>query len=226
MFVRKRTLSTNCRRSISGSPNTISLRPGPPSPLIFVAVLLVFAVGSLAASDKKSDGVSTKNLNAADTRNPPGSDSETSMVTSMGDLPFMADPAGAVLAPYRSVSQPIRPRNCLLIFENLCRALKNKPIVVLGLAQTTTLVSDGVTTRQFLKHGYVEVDPVTRLFIGSKPTWARMAPLGVVQVMAGMWLAERMAGSHHSWIRRLWWLPQMIGIAGNAAATANNLTLH
>jgi hypothetical protein len=53
-----------------------------------------------------------------------------------------------------------------------------------------------------------------------------MAPLGAVQVVAGMWLAERMAKSQHVWLRRLWWLPQTIGIAGNIAASAHNVTLH
>jgi hypothetical protein len=53
-----------------------------------------------------------------------------------------------------------------------------------------------------------------------------MAPLGAVQVIAGMWLAERMSKSQHVWVRRLWWLPQTIGIAGNIAASAHNTTLH
>jgi hypothetical protein len=91
--------------------------------------------------------------------------------------------------------------------------------------QTAALVSDGVSTRQFLRRGYVEIDPVARIFIGRKPTWARMAPLGAVQVVAGMWLAEQMASSRHDWVRRLWWLPQVIGIAGNAASSAHNVAL-
>jgi len=88
------------------------------------------------------------------------------------------------------------------------------------------LVFDGVATRQFIRRGYSEVDPVTKIFIGSKPTWGRMAPLGAVQVVAGMWLAERMKTSQHIWVRRFWWLPQLMGIAGNAAATVHNRTLH
>jgi hypothetical protein len=50
-----------------------------------------------------------------------------------------------------------------------------------------------------------------------------MAALGAVQVFAGMWIAERMATKRHPWIRRFWWLPQIMGIAGNAAA--HNSTL-
>jgi hypothetical protein len=140
-----------------------------------------------------------------------------------------ANPANSVLEVLNSDRQAIHhvsSMKCMIFHETLCQALKNRPIVVLATLQTAMLVSDGVTTRQFLRRGYVEVDPITRILIGAKPTWARMAPLGAVQVVAGMWLAERMSMSRHQWVRRFCWLPQMIGIAGNAAATGHNFTLH
>jgi hypothetical protein len=147
---------------------------------------------------------------------------------------FTASPASrAVIDPANSVDKsdnqaihPVPSLKCMIFHETLCQALKNRPIVVLATLQTAMLVSDGVTTRQFLRRGYVEVDPITRILIGTKPTWARMVPLGAVQVVAGMWLAERMSISRHLWIRRFWWLPQIVGIAGNAAATGHNFTLH
>ena len=126
---------------------------------------------------------------------------------------------------YKS-GEPTRPGKCVLLEKNLCGAVKNRPVVLLGALQTGALISDGVTTRQYLHRGYVEVDPLTRAFLGRTPTWSRMAPLGAVQVIAGMWLAERMSKSQHVWVRRLWWLPQTIGIAGNVAASAHNTTLH
>ena len=125
---------------------------------------------------------------------------------------------------YKS-GEPTLTGKCVLFERSLCGALKNTPVVLLGTIQTGALISDGVTTRQYLHRGYVEVDPLTRAFLGRTPTWSRMAPLGAVQVIAGMWLAERMSKSQHVWVRRLWWLPQTIGIAGNIAATAHNTTL-
>jgi hypothetical protein len=125
---------------------------------------------------------------------------------------------------YRSGEATISGR-CVLLERNLCGAVRSRPIVLLGAVQTGALISDGVTTRQYLHRGYVEVDPLTRVFLGRTPTWGRMAPLGAVQVVAGMWLAERMATSQHVWVRRLWWLPQVVGIAGNIAATAHNTSL-
>jgi hypothetical protein len=114
---------------------------------------------------------------------------------------------------------------CVLFNQTLCGAMKNKPILALAMLQTAALISDGVTTRQYLDRGYVEVDPFTKILIGSKPTWARMAPLGMVQVFTGMWLAQQMAISQHVWVRRFRWLPQIAGIAANAAAAAHNVTL-
>jgi len=131
---------------------------------------------------------------------------------------------GLVNADKNPISHLQSPK-CILFPESFCRATRNKPILALTTMQTAALVSDGVTTRQFLRRGYVEIDPVARILIGRKPTWARMAPLGAVQVVAGMWLAEQMASSRHDWVRRLWWLPQVIGIAGNAASSAHNVTL-
>ena len=135
------------------------------------------------------------------------------------------DPLKRGLKTQYKTGDPTFSGRCVLLKRNLCEALKNGPVVLLGATQTGALISDGVTTRQYLQRGYVEVDPLTRAFLGRKPTWGRMAPLGAVQVVAGMWLAERMATSRNGWIKRFWWLPQVIGIAGNAAATGHNVTL-
>src|SRR5205807_3412646 len=115
---------------------------------------------------------------------------------------------------------------CILLEMTLCHAVHDKLILALTTVQTVVLVSDGVTTRQFVKRGYVEVDPLTRILIGRKPTWGRMAPLGAVQVVASVWVAERMKTSRHIWVRRLWWMPQMIQIAANGFSAERNLTLH
>ena len=140
--------------------------------------------------------------------------------------PFVVnDPLKRSLKTQYKAGDPTLSGRCVLLERSLCGALKNKPIVLLGAIQTGALISDGVTTRQYLQRGYVEVDPLTRTLLGRTPTWGRMAPLGAIQVFAGMWLAERMAKNQHAWVRRLWWLPQTIGIAGNIAATAHNLTL-
>jgi hypothetical protein len=139
--------------------------------------------------------------------------------------PAFSDPPSGFLQSDDKTIHPLRPSRCILFNEGLCRAIHDKREIGLAAIKTAALVADGVTTRQYLSRGYVEVDPLTKIFLGSKPTWGRMAPLGAVQVIAGMWIAERMATSRHRWIRRFWWLPQVVGIAGNTLATANNVSL-
>jgi hypothetical protein len=185
--------------AISGAPNEIAAIPGGVTP----------------------DGFRSGPANRSD--QPSGS---TTPAFSASDSPYyLSDPPSALLQSDNRPIHRVPATNCLLLIEGLCQAMKNKPLLALTTVQAAALVSDGVTTRQFLRRGYTEVDPVARILIGSKPTWARMAPLGAAQVVAGMWLAQRMATSRHVWVRRFWWLPQVMGIAGNLAATGHNIAL-
>ena len=111
---------------------------------------------------------------------------------------------------------------CILLSASLCRATHDKPVMVLGLSQAAVLVEDGITTREQVRLGYTEVDPLTKAVLGSRPTWARMAPLGALQCLLETWLAERMRASPNRWIRRLWWLPQSVGIGGNIWGVETN----
>ena len=208
-----------------------------------LSILLAFITSECLAAANNDDVVTGSSAKLAKTANAttasdPGSQgtaiSDSSTVNEGADTlaftesqpPFAVnDPPRRSLKTQYKAGDPTLSGRCVLLERSLCGALKNKPIVILGAIQTGALISDGVTTRQYLQRGYVEVDPLTRALLGRTPTWGRMAPLGAVQVVAGMWLAERMAKSQHVWVRRLWWLPQTIGIAGNIAASAHNLTL-
>jgi hypothetical protein len=145
--------------------------------------------------------------------------------TTMGPRYSVDQSLSGTLAKPKGADRRMTSTRCILFNQSLCGAMKNKPVVALAMLQTAALISDGITTRQYLDRGYVEVDPLTKILIGSKPTWARMAPLGMVQVFAGMWMAQQMASSQHVWVRRFRWLPQIAGIAANAAAAAHNVTL-
>jgi hypothetical protein len=209
-----------------------------------LSILLVFTASKCLAAANNDDVVTGSSAKPAKTANAtaasdPGSQgtaiSDGSTVNEGADTlaftesqpPFAVnDPPRRNLKTQYKAGDPTLSGRCVLLERSLCGALKNKPIVLLGAIQTGALISDGVTTRQYLQRGYVEVDPLTRTLLGRTPTWGRMAPLGAIQVFAGMWLAERMAKNQHVWVRRLWWLPQTIGIAGNIAATAHNVTLH
>jgi hypothetical protein len=210
---------------------------------LLLTILLPFTASECLAAANNDDVVtssSTKLVKTADATKAPdpgpqgASISDASTVKESYDTsaftesqpPFAVNhPLKRALKTQYKAGDPTLTGRCVLLERSLCGAVKNRPVVLLGAIQTAALISDGVTTRQYLHRGYVEVDPLTRAFLGRTPTWGRMAPLGAVQVVAGMWLAERMAKSQHVWVRRFWWLPQTIGIAGNIAASAHNVTL-
>ena len=209
----------------------------------FLTILIAFAASECVAAANNDNVVTSNSAKPAKTADattasdagsrgagiPDGStvdEGDDTLAFTESQPPFIVnDPLKGILKTQYKTGDPTHSGRCVLLERSLCGALKNKPIALLGAIQTGALISDGVTTRQYLHRGYVEVDPLTRAFLGRTPTWARMAPLGAIQVFAGMWLAERMAKSQHVWVRRFWWLPQTIGIAGNIAASAHNVTL-
>jgi hypothetical protein len=90
--------------------------------------------------------------------------------------------------------------------------------------QTVALVADGVTTRtNVTQYGFVEQDSIDRAFIGARPTWERMAPAGLLQIAVGTYIAERMHHSKHKWERKIWWVPQVVGISWNTSESIYNV---
>jgi hypothetical protein len=111
---------------------------------------------------------------------------------------------------------------CVLLSASLCRAVHSKPIMVVAGVQTSALVADGVTSMNFRRHGFVEAEPVSRVFLGKYPGWLRMAPVGAAVVTGEVWLAYRMKTSRHAWERRAWWLPMVLGTAANTYEAIHN----
>jgi hypothetical protein len=147
-----------------------------------------------------------------------------------GDAPAASvafvTPVSSAPEEYRSVKRIARPENCILVSASLCAAVRDRRILALTAAQTAMSISDGETTIEFVKHGFVEVDPISRILIGRKPNWGRMAPVGAIQIVASVWLAGRMKTRSHTWIKRIWWMPQVIQIGASAFGTVNNLKLY
>jgi hypothetical protein len=100
--------------------------------------------------------------------------------------------------------------HCVLLLLTLCAAVRDKPVMALTFAHADALFADGVVTRRSVLHGGEEVDPLARAFIGARPTWGRMVPVGAGFVIGEAWLAERMKTSRHAWVRRVWWVPQAV----------------
>ncbi|HEV2245145.1 MAG TPA: hypothetical protein VGW37_00705 [Terriglobia bacterium] len=98
---------------------------------------------------------------------------------------------------------------------------KDKAESILAVTQGFFLISDGIVTRTSVRHGSnEEINPAVRVLTGPFPTWNRMAPLGAVQEVVGIWLGTEMKRSRHRFFRRTWWIPQAVGIGGNLSGVA------
>ena len=93
-----------------------------------------------------------------------------------------------------------------------------------GLAATShgAAVFDAWSTRRALSGGYgTEADPLLRPFAHSGAIYAatQVSPL----VMD--YLGYRMMRSNHSWMRKMWWVPQVAGTSVSLSAGFHNYRL-
>jgi hypothetical protein len=78
---------------------------------------------------------------------------------------------------------------------------------------------DAWTTRRAVSGGYgVEGDPLMRPFAHSNAIYA------ATQVSPAImdYLGHRMVASHHEWMRRYWWVPQVAGTSFSLSAGIHN----
>jgi hypothetical protein len=135
--------------------------------------------------------------------------------------------AGAYILPDRI--QPARDKNVFaqpFLDTRDAFLFKDKAESILAVTQGFFLVSDGIVTRDCVRRGIcVEADPAVRFLTGPHPTWSRMAPLGAVQEVVGIWLGTEMKRSRNPFFRRVWWIPQVVGIGGNLTGTAHGMLM-
>ena len=87
---------------------------------------------------------------------------------------------------------------------------------MLATLQAGAVAYDELQTSRVLAAGGHELDPLARpVTSAGRPV---MAVFGYAEVAGAAWLADRMRHSKKRLVQRLWWLPQVAGIAGHAAA--------
>ncbi len=81
---------------------------------------------------------------------------------------------------------------------------------------------DAWTTRRVISSGRgQELNPLLRPFANSNALY------GAIQVAPSLldFLGRRMMRSEKPWVRRMWWLPQVVGTASSFWSGAHNLSL-
>jgi len=75
--------------------------------------------------------------------------------------------------------------------------------LIYGLAQGGAEIFDGITTRNFVHHCSLcfENDPVSRLLLGTHPSWSKMIPLGVAEAVVSTYSYRRLSHSPNRFLR-------------------------
>lgn len=126
-----------------------------------------------------------------------------------------------LLLPALAQAKPCAP----LVPATLCQTLQDRPVQFLAGVHGTIASADFATTVYYKQKfpGFREYDPIARPFVSSKPAAAAFV---AAYVLGTAWLAHELRSSHNRVLRKLWWIPQVAGIAGNAyglAATTGNM---
>jgi hypothetical protein len=75
--------------------------------------------------------------------------------------------------------------------------------LIFGLAQSSAEVFDGVTTRYFIHHCSLcfENDPMSRLLLGTHPSWGKMIPMGIGEALLSTYSYRRLSHSPNRVLR-------------------------
>ena len=98
----------------------------------------------------------------------------------------------------------------------------DKDVIALGLIHGGASLMDGITTRQ-CPIEFVESDPLDRLFLGQRPAWSRMVPLGSLEIFGAALLAQHMKHSKWKTFRKLHAAPQLFFITQHTYEGARNV---
>jgi hypothetical protein len=103
----------------------------------------------------------------------------------------------------------------------------DRPVIALGLLEGASELFDGVTTKHFLHHcsTCIEMDPISRSLLGSRPTWTGMIAAGSVEAFAAIYLNQGMRRSSHKFVRRCAPLVPLLLTAVHLIEGAHNLSL-
>lgn len=84
---------------------------------------------------------------------------------------------------------------------------------VLTVASLSAAAADVHFTIHVLHDGGYETDPLARPVTNlPTPAYATLSMMGAAGVD---WFGLKLQGSRHPWVRRVWWVPQVVQIQGN-----------
>jgi hypothetical protein len=118
-------------------------------------------------------------------------------VTSVPSAPTpKVEPAGSAIVQQRSQIQ-------LPIEHKLAFFWLDRKSLMYGLVLSGAEAFDGATTRYFIHHcsHCFESDPVSRLLLGTHPSWGKMIPMGIAEAAVSTYSYRRLSHSPNRTLR-------------------------
>ncbi len=103
------------------------------------------------------------------------------------------------------------------------RGLSCRPRTILRIVLSTCDLRK--TYCGLLNTWIIESDPLSRFFLGERPSSSRMAPIGAAQIVGTAFIAHRMRISHNPFVHVVWWSPQSLSITVATGAAIHNHNL-
>jgi hypothetical protein len=151
----------------------------------------------------------------------PGAQPETESSAALPDAPVPVEPIAAP-APMAYLNPNKRMKISVgeLIAENRRKQMMWKG---LAIASSGAATFDAWSTRHAITNsGAVELNPLLRPFAGNASLYAAIQVGPVLMDYAG----RKMMYNRHTWVRRMWWIPQSASFASSIFCGAHNLAFH
>lgn len=97
--------------------------------------------------------------------------------------------------------------------------LRRRDWLALTIAQHSAATFDAWSTRRGISHGAYETDPLLRPFSKNASLYAAIQ----VGPLLLDYLGRRMMTSRHGWMRRTWWIPQVVSTTAFFVSGTHNL---
>jgi hypothetical protein len=143
---------------------------------------------------------------------------ETGSALPDAPAPMLATLASTSPAAYLKSGKPLTVSVAQLREEN-----RRKQMMWTGLSLATTSAAtfDAISTRRAItRYGAVELNPLLKPFAGNASLFAAIQVAPALLDLAG----KRMMYSRHSWVRRVWWVPQGASFVSSIVCGAHNLS--
>lgn len=180
-----------------------------------VAIDAPAAVSASTSAIDADDSLPTTTA-SFDAATQPAGESTAALPDAPVPVPVTAPAPMAFLNP----GKPMTVSVSQLRAENRRKELMWKGLIV---ASSGAATFDAISTRYAIAtKGAVELNPLLRPFAGNASLFAAIQVGPALMDFAG----KKMMYSRHSWVRRMWWVPQSASFVSSIFCGAHNLSYH